>query len=56
MIVSMNPYLKKVQIDKKTEFYRELIKCIEKGLSVKAYTCFLGENGIEIKKEITLDL
>ena len=52
MIVSMNPYLKKVQIDKKTEFYRELIKCIEKGLSVKAYTCFLGENGIEIKKKL----
>lgn len=31
IIVSLNPYIKKLTIDKDTEFYAELTRCVEKG-------------------------
>ena len=52
IIVSLNPYLKEIAINKNTEFYSELCKCKEKGMKLRAYTSCLQDNTISIKKEI----
>ena len=54
IIVSLNPYIKKLTIDKSTEFYSELTRCIEKGMEIRAYTSHLENYEIEIKKQIPL--
>lgn len=54
LIVSLNPYIKKIAIDKGTEFYAELTKCLEKGMEFRAYTSQLLNYEIEIKKQIPL--
>ena len=54
IIVSLNPYIKKLTIDKSTEFYSELTRCIEKGMEIRAYTSHLKGYEIEIKKQIPL--
>ena len=54
IIVSLNPYIKKLSIDKSTEFYLELTRCIEKGMEIRAYTSHLKDYEIEIKKQIPL--
>ena len=56
LIVSLNPYLESVELDKNTVFYSEIIKCIDSGLNVKAYTSFLDCEKIKIKKEIPVIL
>lgn len=54
IIVSLNPYIKKLTIGKSTEFYSELTRCIEKGMEIRAYTSHLKDYEIEIKKQIPL--
>lgn len=54
VIVSLNPYIKKLTIDKSTDFYVELSKCLAKGMKIRAYTSCLDNYEIEIKKEIQL--
>ena len=54
IIVSLNPYIKKITIDKGTEFYAELTKCLKKGMEFRAYTSQLCSYEIEIKKQIPL--
>ena len=54
IIVSLNPYIKKITIDKNTEFYTELTQCIERGMDIRAYTSHLKDYEIEIKKQIPL--
>ena len=54
IIVSLNPYIKKLTIDISTEFYLELTRCIEKGMEIRAYTSHLENYEIEIKKQVPL--
>ena len=54
MIVSLNPYLKEIRIDEKTEFFSELSSCIEKGMAVKAYSCKFDEDQLLIRNEIPI--
>ena len=54
IIVSLNPYIKNVTIDKSTDFYIELSKCLEKGMEINAYTSQLFNYKIEIKKQIQM--
>ena len=54
IIMSLNPYIKKLTIDISTEFYSELTRCIEKGMEIRAYTSHLKDYEIEIKKQIPL--
>ncbi len=54
IIVSLNPYIKKLTIDISTEFYSELTRCIEKGMEIRAYTSHLKDYEIKIKKQIPL--
>lgn len=54
-IVSLHPYVKNIQIDKTTEFYSELVKCLNIGLILKAYTCRLQNDKVQIDKEISVN-
>ena len=55
MIVSLHPYIKNITIDKNTEFYLELRKCLNAGLVVKAYTSRLKNNVLSVDKEININ-
>lgn len=54
MIVSLHPYIKAIMIDKNSEFYAELVKCINEGLIIKAYTSRLENFTLSIDKEIEI--
>ncbi len=54
IIVSLNPYLKKILIDAKTPFYTELCKCLKKGMRIKAYTSCLNNFEIVLKRELPI--
>lgn len=54
-IVSLHPYVKFIQIDTATEFYSELVKCLNVGLVLKAYTCRLQNAKVQIDKEINVN-
>ena len=51
MIVSLNPYVKTIDISKETPFFLELEDCIKRGLCLSAYSCkFDGEKVLVNKK------
>ena len=54
VIVSLNPYITHVTIDKTTDFYQEFSKCVEKGMCVKAYSSHLRNLDIKLKSEIKI--
>lgn len=54
-IVSLHPYIKAVNIDTGTDFYKELIKCINAGLIIKAYASRLKNDVLTIDKEIDIN-
>lgn len=56
MIISLNPYLKSIEINRETEFYREFLKCINDGMNVKAYTCNLVGSKPVIKSCIPVSI
>ena len=54
IIVSLNPYIKQITIDKNSDFYDEISKCMQKGMILKAYSSHLVDYHINVKKEIQL--
>lgn len=54
LIVSLHPYIKEIRIDESTEFYSELIQCIDNGLVLKGFSCRLTREGIIIDKRIPI--
>lgn len=52
-ILSLNPYVKEVEIIKDTEFYDALSRCISRGLIVDAFVCRLSDDGqVRVDKRI----
>jgi len=45
VIVSLNPYVKEIEIYKNTEFYEFLSRCVACGLMVEAFSCKLMDDG-----------
>ncbi len=54
IIVSLSPYVEAIEINVDTPFYTELVKCINKGMRLSAYSCKLADGTIEIKREIQI--
>lgn len=54
IIVSLHPYIKEIRINKTTEFFNELIQCIDNGLVLKGFSCRLKENSVIIDKQIPI--
>lgn len=55
-IVSLHPYLKSINIDNGTAFHTKLVKCLDAGLILKAYTSRLHYYKAIIDKEIPIEL
>lgn len=54
-IVSLNPYARKLRINSDCDFFRALKRCLEKGLTLRAYCCrYSLETGIIIDKSIPI--
>ena len=56
IIVSLNPYVSEIKIDKKTKFFDYFQECIEKGMTVKGYTCNLVGDNLKINKAIEINI
>lgn len=56
IIVSLNPYVSEIKIDKKTKFFDYFQDCIEKGMTVKGYTCNLVGDNLKINKAIEINI
>lgn len=56
IIVSLNPYVREIQIDRKTNFFTHFQACIEKGMMVKGYSCGLVDDYLKINKSIEIKM
>ena len=57
VIVSLNPYVKRIRLQTDTPFYAALKSCMRRGLKLSAFTCRLGQNGAPyIDKKIPIIL
>lgn len=54
IIVSLNPYVKGIELLKDTQFYAELNECIHLGMSVHAFNCKVQNELILLNKELTI--
>lgn len=53
-IVSLNPYVTRIEILKNSEFYDEFSRCVDLGLEVDAFSCKLADDGsVYVHKRIT---
>lgn len=53
VIVSLNPYVKEIEILKNTECCETLLRCIDRGLEIDAFTCkLLNDGNVYIHKKI----
>lgn len=55
IIVSLHPYVKNIIIDKESKFYSQLMKCLNAGLIIKAYTTRLNGSVLLVDKEIKIN-
>ena len=56
IIVSLSPYVKKVAISRGSDFYQELIKCLDNGMTISAFTCRMKNNRISIERKIPVHM
>lgn len=54
IIVSLNPYVKAIQLLKDTQFYAEFKECIDLGMSVHAFNCKVQNELILLNKGLTI--
>ena len=54
IIVSLNPYVKGIEFLKNTQFYVELEKCINLGMSVHAFNCKVQKGAIYLNEKLTI--
>lgn len=54
IIVSLNPYVKGIELVKDTQFYVEFERCINLGMSIHAFNCKVQNGLICLNKELTI--
>jgi len=54
IIVSLNPYVKSIELLKDTQFYEELNECVNLGMSVHAFNCKIQNELILLNKELPI--
>lgn len=54
IIVSLNPYVKGIELLKDTQFYAEFNECINLGMSVHAFNCKIQNELILLNKELAI--
>lgn len=55
-IVSLNPYVKRIQIANGDAFHTQLLECIGHGMTFSGHTCRFHENRISISKQVPIAL
>ena len=56
LIVSLNPYVHKIQLDSRSEVVKLLVECEGLGMQTKGFTCRLKEKQVILCGEIPLEL
>lgn len=54
IIVSLNPYVKGIELLKDTQFYVEFEECINLGMSVHAFNCRIQNDMVLLNKKLTI--
>ena len=54
IIVSLNPYVKAIELIRDTEFYKEFDECINLGMSVHAFGCRVSNGMVLLDKKLDL--
>lgn len=55
VIISLNPYVREIHIDSQSEFYRNLLLCMQNGLRLEAFNCRLSNDGrIYVDKKLPI--
>ena len=54
IIVSLNPYVKAIELIRDTEFYKEFDECINVGMSVHAFGCRVSNGMVLLDKKLDL--
>lgn len=55
IIVSLNPYVKGIELLKDTQFYVEFEECINLGMSVHAFNCKIKKDMVLLNKELLIE-
>jgi len=55
-IVSLNPYVKRININSTSRFAELLYDCVKIGMTTSAYTCAMKDNKIVIKNRIPIEM
>ncbi|GHU80793.1 hypothetical protein FACS1894191_6820 [Clostridia bacterium] len=55
LIISLNPYVKKIKLDRHSELFELFVECLHLGMRMKGFTCRLKDNQIGIDSEIPVD-
>lgn len=53
-IVSLSPYAREIRINHSSEFYGELMECVNLGMFLHGYAVALKDNGLVLKDEIPI--
>ncbi len=53
-IVSLNPYVAVIELDRTTAFYEELVECINLGLLLKGFSCRFKQGKLVIDRAIKI--
>lgn len=54
IIVSLNPYVKGIELLKDTQFYVEFEECINLGMSVHAFNCKIRDSMVLLNEKLTI--
>lgn len=54
IIVSLNPYVKEIVIDRNARFFQPFTECLSMGMTIKGFTCRLKDGYIALEKEICI--
>lgn len=56
IIVSLNPYVKEIVIDRNACFFQPFTECLNMGMTIKGFTCRLKDGHIFLEREICITI
>jgi DNA-binding sugar fermentation-stimulating protein len=56
IIVSLNPYVKEIELDGSARLFQPLVECMSLGMMVKGFACRLREESITLQHELKISI
>lgn len=53
-IISLNPYVKAIQVLSNTSFYSMLKTCLQNGMTISGHSCYVKAGGVHLKHRIPI--